>query len=98
MLPKNILNLKLRQVTYINNVTLFTSLFKNVERIGMLYLDDWRCITDLSFLQNIKIAQFFFSNPINITSLDPIKNCGIKKLYLYGFNMDIFNDENFINI
>ena len=38
----------------------------------------------------------FFSNPINITSLDPFKNCGIKKLYLYGFNMDIFNDENFI--
>lgn len=98
LLPKNILHLKPRQLTYINDVTLFTSLFKNVERINMLYLYDWSCITDLSFLQNIKIEQLIFTNAVNITSLDPIKNCGIKNLYLYNFNIDIFDDENIFNI
>lgn len=98
LLPKNILYLKPRQLTHINDVTLFTSLFKNVERINMLYLNDWRCITDLSFLQNIKIEQLIFTNAVNITSLDPIKNCGIKELNLYNFNIDIFDDENIFNI
>ena len=97
MLPKNILHLKPRLLTDIHDIKLFTSLFKNVKRIDMLSLHHFYDITDLSFLQDIKIKNLIIHCCFNIKSLDPIKDCGIKMLYLYNFNMNIFNDENCFN-
>ena len=79
LLPKNILRISPRQM--MRKKTALNHLFKNTKYIDKLILDNWRDMTDISFLENIKINSLQIIHCSKIETLIPLKNCGIKDMF-----------------
>ena len=89
-LQSNILHIKPRQLC--SSETTFNTIFSKTKFIDELIMDDWREMTDISCLKDIKINKLCIKGYYMIENLHILKNCDIKDMFIEYPDMDWFWD------
>jgi hypothetical protein len=93
-LPTNILRIKPRQLMC--ERTTFNTIFSQTKFIDELIMDNWREMTDISCLKDIKINKLHLFGCYMIENLHVLKNCGIKDMIIHYPDIDWFWNQEII--
>jgi len=94
-LPSNILRIKPRQL--VSGETTFNVIFSKTKFIDALIMGDWREMTDISCLKDIKINRLHLIGCYMIENLQVLKNCSIKYMFIDMPDIDWFWDQEVVD-